>query len=32
MSASTYIVYNSAMVTTAAPVKQPTSNAIQTLM
>jgi hypothetical protein len=28
----TYIVYNSAMVTTAAPVKQPTGTAIRTMM
>lgn len=32
MAAPTYIVYNSAMVTTAAPVKQPTGNAIRTMM
>lgn len=32
MSASTYIVYNSAMATTAAPVKQPTGTAIRTMM
>lgn len=31
-SAKTYIVYNSAMVTTAAPVKQPTGTAIRTMM
>ena len=30
--AATYIVYNSAMATTAAPVKQPTGNAIRTMM
>lgn len=32
MSAPTYIVYNSAMATTAAPVKQPTGTAIRTMM
>lgn len=32
MSAPTYIVYNSAMATTAAPVKQPTGNTIRTMM
>ncbi len=32
MSAKTYIVYNSAMATTAAPVKQPTGSAIRTMM
>ncbi len=32
MAASTYIVYNSAMVTTAGPVKQPTGTAIRTMM
>jgi hypothetical protein len=32
MSAKTYIVYNSAMATTAAPVKQPTGTAIRTMM
>jgi hypothetical protein len=32
MSAKTYIVYNGAMVTTAAPVKQPTGAAIRTMM
>lgn len=32
MAAKTYIVYNSAMVTTAAPVKQPTGTAIRTMM
>ena len=32
MAASTYIVYNSAMATTAAPVKQPTGTAIRTMM
>lgn len=32
MAAKTYIVYNSAMVTTAAPVKQPTGAAIRTMM
>jgi hypothetical protein len=32
MSAKTYIAYNSAMATTAAPVKQPTGNAIRTMM
>lgn len=30
--AKTYIVYNSAMATTAAPVKQPTGTAIRTMM
>lgn len=32
MAAKTYIVYNSAMVTTAAPVAQPTGSAIRTMM
>lgn len=32
MAAKTYIVYNSAMATTAAPVKQPTGTAIRTMM
>jgi hypothetical protein len=32
MAAPTYIVYNSSMVTTAAPVKQPTGTAIRTMM
>jgi hypothetical protein len=32
MAAKTYIVYNSAMVTTAAPVKQATGTAIRTMM
>lgn len=32
MSAKTYIVYNSAMATTAAPVSQPTGTAIRTMM
>lgn len=32
MAAKTYIVYNSAMVTSAAPVKQPTGTAIRTMM
>jgi hypothetical protein len=32
MSAPTYIVYNSAMATTAAPVSQPTGSAIRTMM
>lgn len=32
MSAKTYIVYNSAMATTAAPVAQPTGTAIRTMM
>jgi hypothetical protein len=32
MGAKTYIVYNSAMATTAAPVKQPTGTAIRTMM
>jgi hypothetical protein len=32
MPAKTYIVYNSAMVTTAAPVKQPTGAAVRTMM
>lgn len=32
MAAKSYIVYNSAMVTTAAPVKQPTGSAIRTMM
>lgn len=32
MSAKTYIVYNSAMATTAAPVKQPTGTAIRTML
>lgn len=32
MSAPSYIIYNSAMATTAAPVKQPTGNAIRTMM
>jgi hypothetical protein len=32
MAAKTYIVYNSAMATTAAPVAQPTGTAIRTLM
>lgn len=31
MAAKTYIVYNSAMATTAAPVKQPTGSAIRTM-
>ena len=30
--AQTYVVYNSAMATTAAPVKQPTGTAIRTMM
>ncbi len=32
MAAKTYIVYNSAMATTAAPVAQPTGTAIRTMM
>lgn len=32
MAAKTYMVYNSAMATTAAPVKQPTGTAIRTMM
>lgn len=32
MSTSLYIVYNSAMATTAAPVKQPTGSAVRTMM
>lgn len=32
MAAKTYIVYNSAMATTAAPVSQPTGTAIRTMM
>lgn len=32
MSAKTYIVHNSAMVTTAGPVKQPTGTAIRTML
>ncbi len=32
MTAKTYLVHNSAMVTTAAPVKQPTGTAIRTMM
>lgn len=32
MAAKTYIVYNSAMATIAAPVKQPTGTAIRTMM
>lgn len=32
MAAKTYIVFNSAMPTTAAPVKQPTGTAIRTMM
>jgi hypothetical protein len=32
MSSPSYIIYNSAMVTTAAPVKQPTGTAIRTMM
>ena len=32
MAAPTYIVYNSAMATVAAPVKQPTGTAIRTMM
>lgn len=32
MSAKTYVAYNSAMVTTASPVKQPTGTAIRTMM
>ncbi len=32
MAAPTYIVYNSAMATTAAPVSQPTGTAIRTMM
>lgn len=32
MASKTYIVYNSAMATTAAPVKQPTGTAIRTMM
>jgi hypothetical protein len=32
LAAKTYIVYNSAMATTAAPVKQPTGTAIRTMM
>jgi len=32
VSAKTYLVHNSAMVTTAAPVKQPTGTAIRTMM
>lgn len=32
MAAKTYIVYNSAMATTAAPVKQPTGSAIRTML
>lgn len=32
MAAKTYLVHNSAMVTTAAPVKQPTGNAVRTMM
>ena len=32
MAAKTYIVYNSAMATTAAPVAQPTGSAIRTMM
>ncbi|GAC1700091.1 MAG: hypothetical protein NVS9B4_00840 [Candidatus Acidiferrum sp.] len=32
MAAKTYLVYNSAMATTAAPIKQPTGTAIRTMM
>lgn len=32
MAAKTYIVYNSAMATTAAPIKQPTGTAIRTML
>jgi hypothetical protein len=32
MAAKTYIIYNSAQATTAAPVKQPTGTAIRTMM
>lgn len=32
MAAKTYIVYNAAMATTAAPVKQPTGTAIRTIL
>lgn len=32
MATKTYLVHNSAMVTTAAPVKQPTGTAIRTMM
>jgi hypothetical protein len=32
MAAKTYIAYNSALVTTAAPVKQPTGSAIRTML
>lgn len=32
MAAATYIIYNSAQATTAAPVKQPTGTAIRTMM
>lgn len=32
MAASQYIIYNSALATTAAPVKQPTGSAIRTMM
>lgn len=32
MARATYIVYNSALATTAAPVKQPTGTAIRTMM
>jgi hypothetical protein len=32
MASPTYIVYNSALATTAAPVKQPTGTAIRTMM